>query len=252
MSRIIKASQVRQEENLRRLFTEDKDSKLDIQTDGFDPETDMANAIEEINQARQEAAAVLEEARVEADQLKLQLQQELEQIRESAFQEAYNHGVEEGFQAGLNHFVSEMEKFIHNLDREVERVQMLMDHQVQGMGMKLIVLSTQIAEKIIQRQVELEPELIIKQIETILAEISRVKSLAIRIHPSELDLVKAHEERFLKLTQEIEKIQFVIDYSLEPGGCIVETDSGGVDATIETQLNRIQELLLEGNWDEDA
>lgn len=252
MSRIIKASEIRQEEKLRKLFTEVKGTELDLDTDGFDPEADMANAVEEMNQARQEAAAVLELARAEADQLKVQMQHELEQIRESAFQEGYNQGVEEGFQAGLNHFVSEMEKFIHNLDREVERAQLVLDHQVQGMGMGVIGLSTQIAEKIIQRQVQLEPELIIEQIETILREMSRVKSLAIRIHPSELDLVKAQEERFLALTQGIEKIQFVIDHSLEPGGCIVETDSGGVDATIETQLNRIQELLSEGNWDEDA
>ena len=36
------------------------------------------------------------------------------------------------------------------------------------------------------------------------------------------------------------------DSTVHPGGCVVETESGWVDARIDTQLDRMEKALLEG------
>ncbi len=250
MSKIIKASQIRQEEKLRQLFAE----KIEIKSQSNEPEIEIID--EELNAAHEEAAVLIEQAITESRELRRQAEAEIEQQKEAGYQEGFRQGVEEGNQVGYEQVISEMQNLLQNmqqnLKRELDKAQLVMDSQVQGLAAHLIKLSTEIASKVIHRQVKLDPEIIIDQVENILQNLSRVKSLAIRVNPGDIQMVKSAEERFLQLTQGIDEIEFVIDHSLEPGGCIIETNSGGVDATIQTQIEIITSILMEGNGDEDA
>ncbi|AZR73879.1 hypothetical protein BBF96_11055 [Anoxybacter fermentans] len=245
MSKIIKAEWIRQEDKLRQLFVEKTEKKEDI--DSKEPEI-----LKLKEEAEKEAALIIEQARKEAEKLLSQSEAEIQEMMETGYNEGYKQGVEEGYRAGMEQILNEMGKLIQNLQKEIERTQMIMESKVQGLSSRLIRLSIQIAERIIRRQVELNPEIIIEQVESILKDMMRVKSLVIRVNPSQFEIVKGAQDRFLALTHGIDEIEFVIDHSLKPGDCIIETDSGGVDASIETQLEMITSLLLEGSGDEDA
>lgn len=245
LSKIIKAEWIRQEDKLRQLFVEKTEKKEDI--DSKEPEI-----LKLKEEAEKEAALIIEQARKEAEKLLSQSEAEIQEMMETGYNEGYKQGVEEGYRAGMEQILNEMGKLIQNLQKEIERTQMIMESKVQGLSSRLIRLSIQIAERIIRRQVELNPEIIIEQVESILKDMMRVKSLVIRVNPSQFEIVKGAQDRFLALTHGIDEIEFVIDHSLKPGDCIIETDSGGVDASIETQLEMITSLLLEGSGDEDA
>ncbi|MCK4257436.1 MAG: hypothetical protein KAX49_00565 [Halanaerobiales bacterium] len=236
MSKIIKASQYRQEEKLRKLFAE-KSADHDLVKEVLDREVDQSTDTQNL----------IDEAKFEVETLYAQAEQEILAAKEAGYQEGYNEGVQKGLQTGFEEFINHTEEFIKNLESETARTQMVLSSQIEGISARLIRLSVQIAKRIIGHQVELKPELIINQIENILSDISRVKTLAIRVNPSQLEIVRGFEERFLSLTQGIEGIDFVVDHSLEPSDCIIETDSGGVDATIDTQLEIILASLLEEN-----
>lgn len=244
LSRIIKASQVRQEDKLRELFA-DQDSQKVERLVFSDQDKTMAK--EQVKRAMDEAGVILEQARSEAEEFLRQAETQVEEARQAGFEEGYREGVEQGFQAGVDQLIKNLETLFQNMERELNNAQMELDSQIQGLAPRLIRLSTQIAEKVVRREVQVDPAMIIDQVEQILKDVSRVKNLAIRVNPANLEIIKANEERFLALTQGIERIDFVIDHSLEPGGCVIETDSGGVDASIQTQLEMIQASLLEGS-----
>lgn len=251
MSRIIRATQYRQEDKLRELFTE-QNKEMDAHLKDAERIKTQELATQEYETASAEASAIVEQARLEAEQFLRQAEADRELAMEEGYKEGYEKGVEEGFHAGIQQLIAEMGKMFRNLERELENAQMGLNAWIEHMPPQIIQLSTQIAEKIIRHEVQLHPERIVEQVEIILRQLTRVKTLAIRVNPSDLDLVKAYEEQFLALTQGIDSINFVIDYSLEQGGCIIETDSGGFDASIATQLARIEATLLEGNRDAHA
>lgn len=248
MSKIIKASQIRQEEKLRQLFAEKVEKPLASE------QIDLEVAEQEIEAAHQEVAVLLAKAREEASEILQSAEDEKEQYKEAGYHDGFRQGFEEGYQAGYEQIKNDLDNLFHNFKREVDKVQMLLDHQVQGLELKIIKLSSDIAAKIIRRQVRLKPEIVLDQIENILHQMSRVKSLAIRVNPGDISMAQETEEHFLQLTQGIDHIEFVADHSLEPGGCIIETNSGGMDASIQTQLDLITAILMEGigNNDEDA
>lgn len=251
MSNIIKASQIRQEEKLRQIFAE----QFMLENTKRVEKSDKDLAEDQLKQAQDEAAAIMAEAQralLEAEQRVAQVEDEIRQAKEAGWQEGFNRGVQEGYETGINHLLQEMDKMFTNLEREMENARMILQNQVEGCAPRLINLSVQIAEKILRREVQSDPGIVINQVQTILRSLGRVKSLAIRVNPTEMEYVKAQEERFLELLQGIDGIEFVIDHSLEPGGCILETNSGGVDATIKTQLEMIEAILLEGNRDANA
>lgn len=253
MSSIIKASQIRQEEKLRQIFAEQflKDAEPEAPK-----EEDMEALVEEqLREAKAQASAIIAEAlsqRQAAEEYYAQVDTEMIHARELGYEEGFKQGVEEGFRAGSEHILSETQKVLMNLQREVEHTRMVLQNQIDSLSPRIIQLSMQIAEKIIRREVQLDPGIVVNQVETILRDLGRVKSLSVRVHPSEFERVRALEARFLELVQGVDCIEFVIDHSLEPGGCIIETNSGGVDASIKTQLELINTILLEGSKEQNA
>ena len=249
MSRIIKASQIGQEEKLRKLFQEKKAEKDLVIEQKIEEEPILKQSKEDVEK---DVKIILENARAEAAAMVVEAESEIDKAKDLGYQEGLKIGKEDGIQAGFEQTVNQFKEIMENLQREVERTQMVLNHQIDSLSPKLIRLSTQIAEKIIHRELKLRPEIIIDQVENILKELSRVKSLAIRVPPSAIDLVKSYETHFLSLTQGIAEIDFVIDHSLKQGGCIIETNSGGVDASVQIQLDMITAALLDEAGDKDA
>jgi len=67
--------------------------------------------------------------------------------------------------------------------------------------------------------------------------------LVVRLHPADLSALR--DAGALNATLSTEKaVSWVADNSIELGGCVVETDGGGLDARLETQIERMRATLL--------
>ena len=67
--------------------------------------------------------------------------------------------------------------------------------------------------------------------------------LVVRLHPADLSALR--DAGALNAILSAEKtISWVADNSIELGGCVVATDGGGLDARLETQIDRMRSTLL--------
>ena len=69
--------------------------------------------------------------------------------------------------------------------------------------------------------------------------------LTVRLSPREYDLVLEHKAEILSEKSETKKISIVRDEDISPGGCVIETLYGEVDARLETCMDEAEKLLLE-------
>jgi flagellar assembly protein FliH len=69
------------------------------------------------------------------------------------------------------------------------------------------------------------------------------ETVRIRVHAADLESVKAHREELLTLVDGIRQLEIVADRRVGPGGCVVETLGGVVDARVETQLDEVESAL---------
>ena len=84
--------------------------------------------------------------------------------------------------------------------------------------------------------------------QNILQSLRRVKGrgdVTIRVNLADVQLTSEHTKDFMEAVESIKNITVAEDSSVEKGGCIIETDFGAIDARISSQLNELEQKILE-------
>ncbi len=132
---------------------------------------------------------------------------------------------------------------IRSLVREVERQR---EELLARLSREVIELALAIAGRVVRRNVRESGDLTVRLAEESLRLVHGSSKTAVRLHPSCLDANRSQFENLIAEFDSLGKVCLVTDPGITPGGCIVETEYGTIDQTIETQLERIaQELQYE-------
>jgi type III secretion protein L len=183
-------------------------------------------------EARAEARRLLAEAEREARELRETAEREARELREAAY--------EEGREAALLEFT---ELLLEARERR--------DAALQSAERDLLRLAVKIAEKIIGREVESDAGALADIVSTALRHARQNESLTVRVNPSDMPAVESHRAR-LDPSGRARFLDLVSDPRVRPGGCIIESESGTVDAQLSTQLRVLERALLSRAPDEGS
>lgn len=152
-------------------------------------------------------------------------QEEAGTIKETASQEGYKAGLEKA-QADIEHLKSTLTSFI-NAKQEV----------FEYIAPDILEISIEIARKIVKKEIEQDPEMVLNTVMDVLKTVSRdEKKVSLKVNPAQYQLVKNNIQAInASLGLEV-KTNIVSDDTIDIGGCILHTSNGIVDATINTQL----------------
>jgi flagellar assembly protein FliH len=101
-------------------------------------------------------------------------------------------------------------------------------------------LSLTLARQMVREAIAVRPELLLPVVRDALAAlVSNVKDNVLRLHPSDLDLVRRH------LADDIARgaWRLVADDSIEAGGCRIDAANGRVDATLAERWSQALAML---------
>lgn len=101
-----------------------------------------------------------------------------------------------------------------------------------------------VAEKIVKRAIALDPETVLNQIKDALNRIVGVEQVKIRINPDDAELVRSQKSTLQTSSDSIREIILETDEKIERGSCIIESESGNVDARIVSQLAKLEDILI--------
>ena len=175
-------------------------------------------------EARAEARRLLAEAESEAQRVREEAEAEARELRERAFAE--------GREAAL----SELSGLL--LDARERR-----DAALAEAERDLLRLAVKLAEKIIGREVERDPTALADIVAAALRHTRQNEMLTVRVNPSDLPLVEAYRSR-LDPAGRARFLDIVADPRVRHGGCVIESESGTVDAQLDTQLRVLERALL--------
>jgi flagellar assembly protein FliH len=197
----------------------------------FDPQP--APEPEPEPEPEQELAASEEVPLEEVQPLTLE---ELESIRQEAWNEGFATGEKEGFHSTSLKVRQEAEVV---LAARVDSLEQLMQHLLEPIAKqdmqieKMVVhLVEHIARQVIQRELQTDSS----QIANVLRDALKLlpmgaNNLRVFINPQDFALVKAMRERYEEAWRIVE------DDTLLPGGCRIETEHSRIDASVETRLS---------------
>ncbi|MDM8347730.1 flagellar assembly protein FliH [Pseudomonas sp. sp1636] len=193
-----------------------------------------------------EAAAALpaESEDVALEDVKPLTLDELEAIRQDAYNEGFSAGEKDGYHSGQLKAKQEADAALANKMLAVEQLmQQLFEpiaEQDQQLEVALVNLVSHMAREVIQRELNSDSS----QIRQVLREALKLLPMGagnvrIQLNPQDFEMVKALRERHE------ESWRIVEDEALLPGGCRVESEHSRIDASIETRLGQALKQLFE-------
>ena len=180
--------------------------------------------------------AVMAAARAEADALLAAAEAQ----RASAHAVGYAHGLAEA-RAEARGEVEAALMAVAELVDAVDRRRAEMEDEA---ARAAAALALEVAAKVVRAEVAARPERIIDVIRAAMRRAFDRDRLVVRVNPSDLAICRESAPELLTRTGGIGTLDFFDDQRIPPGSCVLETSSGDIDATFESQFSRIQEALF--------
>lgn len=192
-------------------------------------------------QVREEELALLEAARAEAEALVNQARGEAEALRT----QAYEAGYAAGKAAAEADVAARVQGLLTALQEEVQSLRASREALLREAEGSLLKLAVALAEKIIRKELKLDPDATRRLLEDLLPRWEGADRIIIRCHPQEVETLRAYVEAAVTSQRRFGSVQVVPSEGIELGGCVLESGFGEMDARLETRLAQMARHLEE-------
>ena len=168
-----------------------------------------------------DAAQVLEKVKQEAHEFTLKIATEAEQTKEIAFQEGFEKGL-----IALNHHIAALDKELKIIREDIQK--------------KILPLALKAARKIMGEELKLHPDRIVDIVMTSLKPVTQHRKIAIYVNHEDLAHLEQHRNDIKKIFEHLENLSLQARDDIEPGGCMIETEAGIINAQLETQWRALE------------
>lgn len=169
----------------------------------------------------------------------------LKEVQEKAYQEAYELGLVEGREKAYEDVKGDLVERLDKIDSllatfEVVKEKLLADNEAH-----LMKLLFQVASRIALREIKDNESSIVEVIRQALEDAQSEERITLRLAQRDLEFIEDLRSRSSRDTSFLERLKLEPSESIKEGGCILETNYGSIDATIEERLERVWKALEE-------
>ena len=207
---------------------------------------------------------ILKEAEAEATEIinaaKLKAGSEIAQCKKKGYEAGYNEGIEigkkKGYEEGHEAGYEKISKILQENNQEKLRELTEMIERTENEKQKIIAkyeaeltgLSIDIAEKIIRNEIDTKDNVVAGIIRSVISDYRNVEWIKVYISDKDDVIAVQADKDLINDLKEISKdVKIEVLAKLEKGSAIVETEDGIVEASIDTQLNNLREMVLSKN-----
>ncbi len=168
-----------------------------------------------------QAHEILEKAKEDAEHFKKKTAEECERLKEIA--------KEEGYQEGLTQFNEKIlffESSLRTLRIELQK--------------QILPLALKAAKKIVGKELESHPDAIVDIVLQALAPVTQNHQFTIYVNKVDKEALEAEKSRIKQILEHVQVLSIQERADIAPGGCIIETEGGIINATIENQWRALE------------
>ncbi len=202
-------------------------------------QTDEAQVVSQ--KARDEAKNIIAEAEANAKAIISDAQSNQASVNREGYQEGFSRGREEGYKEGeleVKRLINRMQTIV---TKTMDRRQEILSETEQQI-VDLVLLMTRKVVKVIS---ENQRNVVVSNVVHALRKVKGRGDVIIRVNLADVAMTTEHTKNFISSAENIKNITVVEDSTVDQGGCIIETDFGAVDARIASQLNELEQKILE-------
>ncbi|KXG75745.1 Yop proteins translocation protein L [Thermotalea metallivorans] len=196
---------------------------------------------EKLREIEEIASQKLEEVKRQGEAILRDAYEDAKQIYEQAKREGYGEGKAIGYEEGKREADALIQEALE-IKMEIFKKKEVLAREFEKEIHALIV---QIVEKILNIKLEDCDEIILGLVKLGLEKCTYTDALVIRVSPEDYGYLISIKDKILCLAENISDMEIKQDASLRKGSCVIDTVSGSIDSSIETQLQHMKEVLRE-------
>lgn len=167
---------------------------------------------------------------------------------EAGKQEGIAEGEKRGFDAADKKFNAEVTKLKDQTAKYFQQFEASKKEMLNNLEHILLKFCMELTKKIVACELTTNPDIVIAAIKKALTMIADREKILIRVAPGDMETASGQKDFLSSVTERLENVQIEADSRITKGGCIVESNSGMVDARMGVQLDEV-ELLVEKAWE---
>ncbi len=125
--------------------------------------------------------------------------------------------------------MAELEAEMANVNRATEKM--------------IIPVALKAARKIVGREIELSEKAIVDIVATKLKAVKQSKQVIVYVCPQDLNKLEANRKELVQVFEKLETLSIRPSDDVKPGGCIIETEAGIINAQLEKQWEILEKCL---------
>ncbi|MEK7434061.1 MAG: FliH/SctL family protein [Cyanobacteriota bacterium] len=188
---------------------------------------------------RMQGEQIIEEANGESARIIENAEEQHQQIVEAATQDGFNVGYQEGREEAIR----ENAQLLMDTTTALNDLHKAFPSAVRENEGKLIKICTMLSDALVKEELFNRPEICIKILDRAIKRVSDLERVLIKVNPLDLDLILPKEAYFRGILPDVQDFVITGHYAIPRGGCLIETNSGTIDAQFSAQLGIVNELF---------
>ena len=165
---------------------------------------------------------------------------DIEQLEKEAFDRGYAEGQKE-LEAVARQRIDETMACYANTFAEISGLKNTLRAQVEE---EVVRLAVAVAKKIVCREISLDATIIHTLVRVALERVSGKSRIVVHLSPTDYEYMRAKREELEQLHGQ--EITFTPDHTITQGGCLIQTETGDIDARIEEEFHEVENVFFKG------
>lgn len=236
------------EEALAEVMIEDaqleEDSFGDAQDlTGDSVDTGKENAGQIVLQAKQEAQEIMNQAHDEAEQMRALAYEEAEQIKSVARSDGYQAGYQEGLQAVESEYQQKEQALQEQMQTYTIQQQQEQEEFAADMERNMVDWLCHILPALTGVLVDDNKEVLLYIVNAAIKNLDDCKQFVIKVSEQDYPVLDAQKERIYGYSNPNVEVELFADAKLSEHQCLIETENGVVNASLDEQLANLNKAL---------
>ena len=173
---------------------------------------------------------------------------DIEQLEKDAFERGYAEGLEtgreEGLKTGEESAAVQIEEMTRRYADSLAQLAAFKDTLRAQVENEVVRLALAVAKKIVHREISIDSTIIHTLVRVALERVSEKSAVVVRLSPHDYEYMTSAHADMSKT--EGREIRFESDNSLAQGDCMIQTETGDIDARIEEEFSEVESAFFEG------
>ncbi|MFD1037988.1 flagellar assembly protein FliH [Virgibacillus byunsanensis] len=220
---------------------EEDNTETEVINQNEDIQMKVQKGYEELQQIKEQKESLLHETDAQIEEAK----QKWESEKQQYIEEAKNKGYNEGFTSGKQDSLNQYKELIAKANSIVELANADYHATVEKSEETILELGIKTAEKLIKQHISQDRNSFLEIVKAAIKEIKDQSNISIYLHPDNYEYVLQQKDEICRILDTDTKVSIYINEDLEENGCLIKHPYGQIDASIDTQLIQLRQVLSE-------